>query len=63
MDEQEAEEEGVKNPPKVRWSRLCRDFVEDVADITIHTKQVVFHDQRGKKVAHNPENLEKMEHE
>ncbi|EIT76134.1 hypothetical protein BDV35DRAFT_356506 [Aspergillus flavus] len=40
MDEQEAEEEGVKNPPKV-----------------------VFHDQRGKKVAHNPETLEKMEHE
>ncbi|KAE8361986.1 hypothetical protein BDV27DRAFT_160211 [Aspergillus caelatus] len=40
MDEQEAEEEGVKNPPKV-----------------------VFHDQRGKKVAHNPGTLEKMEHE
>ncbi|KAE8323821.1 hypothetical protein BDV39DRAFT_208487 [Aspergillus sergii] len=40
MDEQEAEEEGVKNPPKV-----------------------VFHDQHGKKVAHNPGTLEKMEHE
>ncbi|GIJ81574.1 hypothetical protein Asppvi_000073 [Aspergillus pseudoviridinutans] len=35
--EEEAEQEGVKHPPKV-----------------------VFHDQRGKKVAHNPGTLEKV---
>ncbi|KAH8422404.1 DUF2945 domain-containing protein [Aspergillus melleus] len=36
--EEEAEEEGVKHPPKV-----------------------LFHDQRGKRVAHNPGTLEKLD--
>ncbi|KAF5862204.1 hypothetical protein ETB97_011909 [Aspergillus alliaceus] len=42
FDEQEAEEEGVKNPPKV------------------YIFKVVFHDQRGKRVAHNPGTLERI---
>ncbi|KAF7585259.1 hypothetical protein BBP40_011505 [Aspergillus hancockii] len=37
-NEEEAEEEGVKHPPKI-----------------------LFHDQRGKRAAHNPGTLEKFE--
>lgn len=46
----EADEEGVKNPPKVRFPHLF-------GSTKMLTKQVLFTDQHGHHVAHNPGTL------
>ncbi len=49
--EDEAKKADVKNPPKVgRDSQYSAQ--------TVDIQQVVFHDQHGHKVAHNPGTLE-----
>lgn len=49
--QEEAEEEGVKNPPKVR----LRNKLKIPADERV---QVLFKDQHGHSVAHNPGTLQ-----
>lgn len=53
MDEAGAREERVANPPKVR------EGIGRCQSIRLIPSQVLFHDQHGHPVAHNPSTLEK----
>lgn len=63
MDEKGAREEGVANPPKV-----CREPSQSVVFFfffflgkgeSLKGSQVIYHDQHGHRVAHNPSTLSK----
>ena len=51
--EKQAQEAGVKHPPKVRDHSQLFDAAADA-----RASQIVFKDQHGHKVSHNPETLE-----
>ncbi|KAK6858601.1 hypothetical protein PG995_004510 [Apiospora arundinis] len=54
--DQEAKKEEVKNPPKVRIYRLRSKHGGKLCET-----EVLFIDQKGKDVAHNPETLERQQ--
>jgi hypothetical protein len=54
---EEAEKEGVKNPPKVSCSALTYGY----GRIVLTAVQVIYTDQHGHKVSHNPGTLQHTE--